>query len=437
MSAPTSDARFDFDLDLRQTTRNISSAEVKAMLVPPTVRSFIRVYFTVCLGTLLTGVGALAADQATALPSPSELQKLVCEPTSRPDLLGVPSYAELKGTLASFRNYVRGSKLAAELEEPIVTRGGPGIAVYRRAAPAVVFVVAGNVQDDKVTDLAFGSGVIVNSAGYILTNWHVVAGFDGVVVFLKPAGSTAIVRTLGYGARPVNHDQLRDLALLKLENPPPNLPSIQVEASSKIQVAEDIHVIGHPGGPKNAWTYTTGVISQIRPDYEQNFEDGTVIRGNLIQIQTAVNPGNSGGPVLDDEANMVGLVSFQRTDAQNMNFAIGADEISAFLSRSMRMATRGPVSEAPSSPSVEYFSGRLFDGRQVIKERYTDMTVYLIREQSGRPICLIVESKKGVLLQASSPGPTGGFNKWVAKFSNGVSIEGTGTAGLPVVFVGE
>jgi S1-C subfamily serine protease len=406
------------------------------MSVPRNVQ-LVRVFLTVVLGTLPLAVGALGAGQATSLPSLVELRKLDYEPTSRPGLFGVPSYLDLKGILASFRNYVRGSKLAARFEEPIVTRGGQGIAVYRKAAPAVVLVVAGNVEDEKVTDLKVGSGVIVDPTGYILTNWHVVAGFDGVLVFLKPSGGTAIVKTLGYAAGLVNHDQLTDLALLKLENSPRNLPSIQVEAASNIQVAEDIHVIGHPGGPENAWTYTTGVISQIRRNYEQSFEDGTVIRGNLIQIQTAINPGNSGGPVLDDEAKMVGLVSFQKTDAQNMNFAIGADEISAFLSRSMGTRTRGLADQGPNSASVEYLSGRLPDGRQVLKERYTDMAVYLIREQTGRAICLIVESKKGILVQASSPGPTGGFNNWVAKFSNGVTIEGTGTAGLPVIFVGE
>jgi S1-C subfamily serine protease len=397
----------------------------------------VRVYLTVVLGTALMAIGAFGTGQATSLPSLVELLKLDYEPTSRPDLFGVPSYPDLKEILALFRNYVRGSKLAARFEEPILTRGGQGIAVYRKAAPAVVLVVAGNFEADKVTDLEVGSGVIVDPAGYILTNWHVVAGFDGVLVFLKPPVGAAIVKTLGYAAGLVNHDQLKDLALLKLENPPRNLPSIQVEAPSNIQVAEDIHVIGHPGGPENAWTYTTGVISQIRRNYEQSFEDGTVIRGNLIQIQTAINPGNSGGPVLDDEAKMVGLVSFRITEAQNMNFAIAADEITAFLSRSMGARTRGLAEEGPSSGRVEYFSGRLPDGRQVLKELYTDMTVYLIREQTGTAIGLILESKKGILVQASSPGPTGGFNKWLAESNDGVSIAGTGTAGLPVVFSGK
>lgn len=420
----------------RKLNPNTQLPEANAMSVSRNVR-LTRIYFTAILIMVTVAPGVLSAGQAALFPSLGELRELDCERASPPELFGIPSHLDLKTSLASFRNYVRGSKLAARYEEPILTRGSQGIAVYRKAAPAVVLVVSGNVEDDKVTDLAVGSGVIVNPTGYILTNWHVVAGFDGVLVFLKPQGGTAIVKTLGYVARLVNHDQLRDLALLKLENPPPNLPSIKIETASKIQVAEDIHVIGHPGGPENAWTYTTGVISQIRRNYEQNFKDGTVIRGNLIQIQTAINPGNSGGPVLDDEGNMVGLVSFQKTDAQNMNFAIGADEIAAFLSRSMHTATRGVADEAAPSLRVEYFSGRLPDGRQVLKEQYTDMTVYLIREQIGRAIGLIVESTKGILLQASSPGPTGGFNEWVAKFGNGTSVRATGKAGLPFIFADE
>jgi hypothetical protein len=121
------------------------------MSAPPIVRFFVRACFTGVLITVLIAVGARGADHVPPLPSLTELQKLVWEPASDPDLLGVPSYRELKGVLASFRNYVRGSKLVARFEEPIVTRGGQGISVYRKTASAVVLVLAGNVENAKVT----------------------------------------------------------------------------------------------------------------------------------------------------------------------------------------------------------------------------------------------------------------------------------------------
>ena len=132
---------------------------LSSMSAPPIVRFFVRAYLAAVLVAVLMAVGARGTDQVPPLPPLTELQKLVWEPASDPDLVGIPSYQELKGVLASFRNYVRGSKLVARFEEPIVTRGGQGISVYRKAASAVVLVLAGNVKDDKVTDVSVGSGV--------------------------------------------------------------------------------------------------------------------------------------------------------------------------------------------------------------------------------------------------------------------------------------
>jgi S1-C subfamily serine protease len=299
------------------------------------------------------------------------------EPTPQPELVGMPSYQDLKGAVYSFQNYLRGAELLAKFEEPVLTRGANGIAIYRRASPAVVLVFAGNIRGEQLTEWGMGTGVIVGPAGYVLTNWHVVKGFQGIVVLLKPPGSAAPTRSYAYDADLIDYYREKDLALLKLVNPPSNMTVIEIASASQLQVAQNIHVIGHPGGIAHAWSYTTGVVSQTRLNYETSFS-GQEIHANVIQIQATVNPGNSGGPVLDDQGKMVGLISFGPTE--NMNFAIAADEISTFLSYAMRARTRGITAQAPDSPEAEYSVDLLLDGRRVIRASYPDMVVYFVHE---------------------------------------------------------
>jgi len=171
------------------------------------------------------------------------------------------------------------------------TRNARDIAVYRDAAPAVILVV---VKD------GLGSGSLLEDQT-ILTNWHVVKGYHQVNVIFKPADP---FKTPSKGdlvaAQVIKTDPVRDLALLR----PKALPSraikpIRVAAQDNIEVGADVRAIGHPTG--EIWTYTTGIVSQIRPDYEWSGGDKDVKHhATVLQTQTPINPGNSGGPLLED-----------------------------------------------------------------------------------------------------------------------------------------
>jgi hypothetical protein len=104
-----------------------------------------------------------------------------------------------------------------------------------------------------------------------------------------------------------------------------------------------VHAIGHPSG--EVWTYTTGTISQIRPNYEWT-ADGFTHRSTVIQTQTAINAGNSGGPLLNDEAEIIGINSFRR-EGEGLNYAVAADTVEQFLKRAEQY-------QAPSSPQPSY-----------------------------------------------------------------------------------
>jgi hypothetical protein len=85
-----------------------------------------------------------------------------------------------------------------------------------------------------------------------------------------------------------------------------------------------VHAIGHPAG--EAWTYTRGLISQIRNDFTWDKH-----RADVIQTQTPISPGNSGGPLLGDSGKILGVNSFKDTEGENLNFAISVIDIAPFV----------------------------------------------------------------------------------------------------------
>ena len=101
--------------------------------------------------------------------------------------------------------------------------------------------------------------------------------------------------------------------------------------TGKLQVGADVHAIGHPTG--QAWTYTRGIVSQIRRDYAWKAGRQVQHKATVIQTQTPINPGNSGGPLLDDGLASGRHQQLQRAKAEGLNFAVSAEDVKAFLAR--------------------------------------------------------------------------------------------------------
>ena len=202
------------------------------------------------------------------------------------------------------------------------TRGAKEAKVYQSASPAVVLVVS----EDSL-----GSGALISVDGKIITNLHVVGEADEVGVIFKPAVeggkiSEADVRR----AKVIRRDEVADLALIQVEEVPANIAPLQIGAASDVEVGSDVHAIGHPTG--QTWTYTQGIVSQIRRDSDWKTEDRIPHKATLIQTQTPINPGNSGGPLIDDDLKLIGVNSFTG-EGEGLNFAVSADDVTAFLDR--------------------------------------------------------------------------------------------------------
>jgi S1-C subfamily serine protease len=203
-----------------------------------------------------------------------------------------------------------------------VTRGAKETQVYQVAAPSVVLII---------TKDGLGSGVLVGADGRIVTNLHVVDEYDEVGVIFKPTVEGAKIGAADVvTAKVLRRDEVADLALIQVSVVPAHVKPLAVAKTSAVQVGADVHAIGHPTG--QSWTYTRGIVSQIRRDYAWATDDTLQHKATVIQTQTPINPGNSGGPLLDDGLQVIGINSFI-SEGEGLNFAVSAEDVQAFLAR--------------------------------------------------------------------------------------------------------
>lgn len=138
-------------------------------------------------------------------------------------------------------------------------------------------------------------------------------------------------------------------------------------SSAEIEVGADVHAIGHPTG--EAWTYTRGVISQVRRDYPwTSSATNKEHRATVIQTQTPINPGNSGGPLLSDRGTILGVNSF-KAEGEGLNFAVSVGEISRFLSTTKDRVAASAKRHAEATPCEQkelYRGARKEDGYDVV-----------------------------------------------------------------------
>ena len=153
-----------------------------------------------------------------------------------------------------------------------------------------------------------GSGFILDKAGHVLTNYHVVEGANrGVEVKLSNKRS--------YKATVIGSDKVHDLALLKIDAP--ELQPVVLADSSQIAVGEKVYAIGNPFGLSG--TMTQGIISSIRSIRNG---DGAPIE-DAIQTDAAINPGNSGGPLLNSHGEVIGINTMIASNGAEQSSGIG------------------------------------------------------------------------------------------------------------------
>jgi S1-C subfamily serine protease len=174
--------------------------------------------------------------------------------------------------------------------------------IYRRSAPGVVQITATSVtrQTDPFSfpleqrEQALGSGFVIDKEGHIVTNYHVVKNAQRVQVSFSANDQL--------DARVVGSDQPTDIAVLKIDTHSRSLTPLPLGDSDKVIVGDPVVAIGNPFGL--ARTVTAGIVSALRPSVEQ---PGAGRIEHAIQTDAAINHGNSGGPLIDARAQVIGV----------------------------------------------------------------------------------------------------------------------------------
>jgi S1-C subfamily serine protease len=211
-----------------------------------------------------------------------------------------------------------------------------GSRLYTLWASSVMLLISDDLK-------SIGAGSLIDEKGRILTSWHLVKDKKQLLVWsynpeilkfedLAPAKHG--------NARVIAKDKSRDLALLQLAEPLEGSHPLIMGNEKSVKVASDIFTIGHP--EQYIWSFSRGVVSQFRKNHKW-FIDHFDFLADVIQTQTPVSPGNSGGPVFNRRGRLIGIHSYRSVNT-GINFAISINEIRSFLNASDQWAEPDTIS---------------------------------------------------------------------------------------------
>lgn len=227
-------------------------------------------------------------------------------PNAGLNLLQAPAYSRAGSGPASYANAVnRASPAVANLyTAKVVSKPLPPL----YSDPELRRFFGENLPQQKRMESSLGSAVLMSKEGYLLTNNHVTAGADQIIVALKDGRETL--------ARVIGSDPETDLAVLKIDLP--DLSAITLGRSDSIRIGDVVLAIGNPFGVGQ--TVTMGIISATGRN-----QLGLNTYEDFIQTDAAINPGNSGGALVDAQGNLLGINTaiFSRSGgSQGIGFAI-------------------------------------------------------------------------------------------------------------------
>lgn len=240
-------------------------------------------------------------------------------------------------------------------------RGSAGNDIYNKYARSVVYI--GNPEGETV-----GAGFLVDKPGLILTNWHVVKKANYVLVWLLPTDEVPSEEKLFTKLTPLQgivmaENKKEDLAIVKVGNFPNHILPIKIGNNKNIEIGDKVYAIGHPGG--YPWTFSEGIINQIRKNFNWSYSENDNHQATLIQVQTPINPGNSGGPLFSEGGNLIG-VNTLKASGENLNFAVAVDHAINFLKKNSYIKTTNPAEiimkkDYPKAKTQDYNKNGVID----------------------------------------------------------------------------
>jgi S1-C subfamily serine protease len=182
--------------------------------------------------------------------------------------------------------------------------------VYRAIQPSLVLIQTREEHENSDADFGLGSGVVIDNAGHILTSLHVVKGASNIkLTFFDGSESGAVL---------ISQLPEKDIAVVQAIQPPNLLVPAVLGNPNAMHVGDEAYVVGNPFGLYSSMS--AGVISGLDRSFHARSSD--VELEGLIQIDAAVNPGNSGGPLLNRSGHVIGIVT-GIVNPTDQNFFVG------------------------------------------------------------------------------------------------------------------
>ena len=246
-------------------------------------------------------------------------------------------------------------------------------AVTEKAMPSVVGITTTTVSSGNMFSMAtetegVGTGIIVDSNGYILTNSHVISdGKAKSVNVLFNDGSSIDGQVLWY-------DSQLDLAIVKVNKT--GLTPAELGDSDKVSIGDISIAIGNPLGLELQRTVTQGIISGL--DRTITTENATMT--GLIQTDASINSGNSGGPLLNESGQVIGINTAKTSEGESLGFAISINQAKSIIESVIKTGSYEKVTLGIKGYDASAYAA--YAGSQV-QEASTDEGVYVVEVVSG------------------------------------------------------
>ena len=302
------------------------------------------------------------------------------------EMLNTENFKEISKKYSGIKSYA--GLIDKKVQKRVKRKFRGGGDIYTDFSDTVVYI--GNYKGESV-----GAGFLIDKAGLILTNWHVIDKADQVAVWTLPNDGAPSEYVLFEELDPiigtvVATNKLEDLAIIKVGNFPQKINPVTLGSIKDIRIGDKVYAIGHPEGLP--WTFTDGTVSQIRKNHKWKYKSGSSHKATLIQTQTPINPGNSGGPLFSESGKLIGINTLQ-AGGQNLNFAVSVEHAKDFINKNPDMKKVNP---GASIMKKDYPNAKVQD----YNKNGTIDTWYIDENKNGKIDTAFIDDNEDGLIEA-------------------------------------
>lgn len=256
------------------------------------------------------------------------------------------------------------------------------------------------IKAELDTGSSVGTGIILSENGYIMTNHHVIENAKAVYVWRYGTETPDVATIIGY-------KEMDDIAVIKINKT--GLRPATFAKSSECRVGERVYAVGTPEGDEFGWSVTQGIISCPDREIKLYNNDGTLKKKmHVVQTDASVNPGNSGGPLINMHGHVVGIITLKLSDSAGMGFAIPSD---GALLDAEAIIEKGHADDVNSGISISRpligITGVGVEGKTYYKNIYENGTTSIqeVTEEYAKanPSSTFYAAVTGVYVSATSP----------------------------------